>query len=49
MFDSQTKIGYNTRRIPRKDRCMDRKQMTQDYCQGNGLVVNGYYGIEQWE
>ena len=29
--------------------CMDRKQMTQDYCSGNGLVVNGYYGIEQWE
>ena len=29
--------------------CMDRKQMTQDYCRGNGLVVNGYYGIEQWE
>ena len=29
--------------------CMDRKQMTQDYCGLNGLVVNGYYGIEQWE
>ena len=29
--------------------CMDRNQMTQDYCSGNGLVVNGYYGIEQWE
>ncbi len=29
--------------------CMDREQLTQDYCQGFGLVVNGYYGIEQWE
>ena len=29
--------------------CMDRYQLTQDYCQGFGLVVNGYYGIEQWE
>ena len=29
--------------------CMDRDQLTQDYCQGFGLVVNGYYGIEQWE
>lgn len=29
--------------------CMDREQMTQDYCSGYGMVVNGYYGIEQWE
>ena len=29
--------------------CMDREQLTQDYCQGFGVVVNGYYGIEQWE
>jgi len=29
--------------------CMDREQLTQDYCQGFGKVVNGYYGIEQWE
>jgi len=29
--------------------CMDRDQLTTDYCQGFGQVVNGYYGIEQWE
>ncbi len=29
--------------------CMDRKQLTDDYCQGFGQVVNGYYGMEQWE
>ena len=29
--------------------CMDRDQLTQDYCSGFGVVVNGYYGIEQWE
>ena len=29
--------------------CMDRDQLTQDYCSGYGQVVNGYYGIEQWE
>ena len=29
--------------------CMDRDRMTQDYCGYYGLVVNGYYGIEQWE
>ena len=29
--------------------CMDRDQLTQDYCQGFGVVVNGYFGIEQWE
>ena len=23
--------------------------MMQDYCQNFGVVVNGYYGIEQWE
>ena len=29
--------------------CMDREQMTKDYCDAFGMVVNGYYGIEQWE
>ena len=29
--------------------CMDRDQLTRDYCQNFGMVVNGYYGIEQWE
>ncbi len=29
--------------------CMDREALTQDYCRGFGKVVNGYYGIEQWE
>ena len=29
--------------------CMDRDQLTKDYCSGYGVVVNGYYGIEQWE
>ena len=29
--------------------CMDREQLTQDYCSGFGVVVNGYYGMEQWE
>ena len=29
--------------------CMDRDQLTQDYCQGFGQRVDGYYGIEQWE
>ena len=29
--------------------CMDRYQLTEDYCSGYGVVVNGYYGIEQWE
>ena len=29
--------------------CMDRDQMMRDYCGYYGLVVNGYYGIEQWE
>ena len=29
--------------------CMDREQLTQDYCGEYGMVVNGYYGIEQWE
>ena len=29
--------------------CMDRDQMTKDYCSLFGQVVNGYYGIEQWE
>ncbi len=29
--------------------CMDREQLTQDYTQGFGITVDGYYGIEQWE
>ena len=29
--------------------CMDRDQLTQDYTQGFGVRVDGYYGIEQWE
>ena len=29
--------------------CMDREQLTQDYTSGYGMVVDGYYGIEQWE
>ena len=29
--------------------CMDREQLTQDYCQGFGTVVDGYFGMEQWE
>ena len=29
--------------------CMDREQLTQDYTSGFGQVVNGYYGMEQWE
>ena len=29
--------------------CMDREQLLQDYCQGFGVLVNGYYGMEQWE
>ena len=29
--------------------CMDREGLTEDYCQGFGFLVNGYYGIEQWE
>jgi len=29
--------------------CMDREQLMQDYTQGFGLLVNGYYGWEQWE
>ena len=29
--------------------CMDRDQMTYDYCQDFGIRVDGYYGIEQWE
>ena len=29
--------------------CMDREAMTREYTSGFGLVVNGYYGIEQWE
>ena len=29
--------------------CMDRDRLTQDYCAGFGLRVDGYYGIGQWE
>ena len=29
--------------------CMDRYQLTKDYCGDFGQVVNGYYGIEKWE
>jgi len=29
--------------------CMDRQKLTDEYCQGFGTVVNGYFGIEQWE
>ena len=29
--------------------CMDRQEMMEDYCNGFGMVVNGYYGIEKWE
>ena len=29
--------------------CMDREALTQAYTDGFGVVVNGYYGIEQWE
>ena len=29
--------------------CMDRDQLTEDYCAGFGKRVDGYFGIEQWE
>ena len=29
--------------------CMDREGLTQKYCGGNGLVMDGYFGLEQWE
>ena len=29
--------------------CMDRDELTKDYCQEFGFRVDGYYGIEQWE
>ena len=29
--------------------CMDRDALIEDYCQGFGVRVDGYYGIEQWE
>ncbi len=29
--------------------CMDRDALTEKYCSGFGLRVDGYYGIEQWE
>ena len=29
--------------------CMDRDQLTQDYCGAFGLRVDGYYGVGQWQ
>ena len=29
--------------------CMDRDALTQEYCQGFGFRMDGYYGMEQWE
>ena len=29
--------------------CMDREALTQKYCGNNGLVMDGYFGLEQWE
>lgn len=29
--------------------CMNRDQLTYDYCKDFGIRVDGYYGIEQWE
>lgn len=29
--------------------CMDRDQITHDYCGDNGMRVDGYYGMAQWE
>jgi len=29
--------------------CLNRDQITQDYCGDFGVRVDGYYGIEQWE
>ena len=29
--------------------CMDREQITKDFCGEYGVRVNGYYGIQQWE
>ncbi len=29
--------------------CMDREKLTEDYTSGYGKVVDGYFGIEQWE
>ena len=29
--------------------CMNREGLTQRYCGNNGLVMDGYYGLEQWE
>ncbi len=29
--------------------CMDRDALTEKYCTGYGVVVDGYFGIEQWE
>ncbi len=29
--------------------CMDREALTRAYCGDYGVVVNGYFGIEQWE
>ena len=29
--------------------CMDREGLTEKYCGPYGLVMDGYYGLEQWE
>lgn len=29
--------------------CMNREELTKKYCGNNGLVMDGYYGLEQWE
>ena len=29
--------------------CMDREKLTEKYCGGFGLVMDGYFGMEQWE
>lgn len=29
--------------------CMDRDQLTRDYCGGFGVRMDGYYGMHQWE
>ncbi len=29
--------------------CMDRDLLTEEYCGANGLRVDGYFGLEQWE
>ena len=29
--------------------CMDRDQMTRDYCGNYGIRMDGFFGVEQWE